>query len=150
MLPSFFLSDFKTDPVFPLLSLNTFDNYFFKIYFIQQFLNELLQHPKMCMGSWDFVSLSLSLLFALCVTQDSSEAEDLWQPDGHPGGFPVDCSLCQGGHGPAALLHLHYDQDRLHQLWVSKYMTNNSYMIFRYSLQGKFLCLLIKKSSNNY
>lgn len=57
----FFLSDFKTDPVFPLLSLNTFDNYFFKIYFIQQFLNELLQHPKMCMGSWDFVSLSLSL-----------------------------------------------------------------------------------------
>lgn len=49
-------------------------------------------------------------------TQDSSEAACFWQPYGHPGGFPVDGDPRQGGHGPTALLHPHYDQNHLHQL----------------------------------
>lgn len=63
ILPSFFLSDFKTDPVFPLHSLNTFDNYFFKIYFIQQFLNELLLILK-C--AW-VVEILFLFLFLCCL-----------------------------------------------------------------------------------
>lgn len=50
------------------------------------------------------------------MSQDSSEAADLWQPGGHPGGFPVDGGARQGGRGPYALLRPHYDQNCLHQL----------------------------------
>lgn len=50
------------------------------------------------------------------VSQDSSEAEDLWQSDRHPGSFSVDGDPRQGGHGPTVLLRCHNDQNRLHQL----------------------------------
>lgn len=63
-----------------------------------------------------FFSFHLSFSPSVCITQDSSEVKDLWQPRGHPGSLPGDGHLRQGGHGPAALLRHHDDQNYLHQL----------------------------------
>lgn len=92
---------------------------------------------KVCTGNLDLVSL----------TQDSSEAEDLRQPDSDPGGFPADSDLCQGGNGPTALLHPHYDQNCLHQLWVSKY-TNNNFIVLQPFSEGEVLPMNNDQSFN--
>lgn len=54
-------------------------------------------------------------------TQDPSEVKNPREHGGHPGGLPGDGHLCQGGHGSAAFLLRHHDQNHLHQLWVVQF-----------------------------
>lgn len=55
-------------------------------------------------------------LLSSLLSQDPSEVENPREHGGHPGGLPGDGHLCQSGHGAAAVLLRHHDQDHLHQL----------------------------------
>lgn len=105
-----FSHETKCVPFLLFLMLNSLPNHAKWIW--QMFLTGGFVETDIC----NRVDLIFSLLIPLFVSQDSSEAANLRQPYGHPGGFPVDGGACQGGDGPAALLHPHYDQNCLHQL----------------------------------
>lgn len=60
--------------------------------------------------------LTEAILSSSSFAQDSSEVKNPRQYGRHPGCFPGDGHLRESGHGTAALLLPHNDQNHLHQL----------------------------------
>ncbi len=74
---------------------------------------------------WAVIKM-LRYYLILLFSQDSSEAEDLRQSVCHFGGVSPHGRAGEGEDGAPAVLCVYYDQNHLHQLWVSSSSSSSS------------------------